>query len=668
MSQQHQIHWVHDYETLSDCFTAVFEDYKSDKQRIFVIGHARNDIQRLLEFFRSNIRNKERHISFNGLAFDAQITEYIIRNYKHLLALSGPEVARLIYMKAQDCIDRSNKGEYQVYNPWNLSIKQIDVYKMNGWDREGRRASLKWVQYTSDWHNVQDMPIDHTESVTTEQKLREILIYNINDVKSLKYILMEHCYPMLELRSELSKAFKTDLLSQPEQGISKRAFLHYMSERMNIEKNVLKKMRTRRNQIFVKDILLPYLRYKTKPFQKMLIRFQHQVINGRKTRGAFEYIVEYRGIQTKLALGGLHGARKGVFESNSDMMIKTSDVVSYYPNLVIRNNWAPAHLDANKFCELYEWFFDTRKSIPKKNPWNYFYKILLNATFGLSLEPHNPMYDPRLGMAITINGQLSLMMLYENLVESIPGAIPLMQNTDGVEIMIPRNQEEKYHEICTRWEKITKLQLEHDEYQKMIIPDVNNYIGVHTEREVTKEEFDELKQDKPMDIFRIENDKYYYSGTKCKGRFDFLELALHKNKSFLVNRKAVFNYFVHGIQPEQTLAENRNIYDYCAGARARRPWTFKVQRVENGKVIEQELQKTLRYYVSRKGDRIIKVNTEDLRTNNVQKNGLQTVFNIYQERPWRDYDIDERFYLEKIKTEIRNLQPGAFSGQQEMKF
>lgn len=668
MSQQHHIHWVHDYETLSNCFTAVFEDYKSDKQRIFVIGHQRNDLPRILEFFKSNIRLKERHISFNGLVFDAQITEYIIRNRKHLLSRSGEEVAKLIYMKAQDCIDKSNKNEYQTYSPWSLSIKQIDVYKMNGWDREGRRASLKWIQYTTDWHNVQDMPIDHTDSVTTEEQLREVLKYNINDVQSLKYILMEKCYTMLELRSELSRNFNVDLLSQPEQGVSKQAFLHYMSERMGIEKKVLKRMRTRRNQIFVKKILLPYLRYKTKDFQKMLIRFQHLVVNGRKTRGAFEYIIRYRGINTKLALGGLHGARKGVFESNEDMMIKTSDVVSYYPNLVIRNNWSPAHLNANKFCELYEGFFDTRKSIPKKNPWNYFYKILLNATFGLSLEPHNSMYDPQLGMAITINGQLSLMMLYEDLVESIPGAIPLMQNTDGVEIMIPREHEEQYHKICDKWERITKLKLEHDEYQKLIIPDVNNYIGVYKEKEVTKEEFEELKEDSPMDVFRVEGDKYYYSGTKCKGRFDFQDLDLHKNKSFLVNRQGVFNYFVHGISPEETLEGNRNIFDYCAGTRARRPWTFKVQRVEDGEVIEEELQKTLRYYVSQDGHKIIKFNEEDFRTNNVQKNGLQTVFNIYEEKPWEEYGIDERFYLDKIRTEIRNLQPGAFSGQKEMKF
>ena len=41
-------------------------------------------------------------------------------------------------------------------------------------------------------------------------------------------------------------------------------------------------------------------------------------------------------------------------------------------------------------------------------------------------------------MRITVNGQLSLMMLYVMLCEGLDGAIPVMQNTDGLETRIPR--------------------------------------------------------------------------------------------------------------------------------------------------------------------------------------------------------------------------------------
>ena len=40
--------------------------------------------------------------------------------------------------------------------------------------------------------------------------------------------------------------------------------------------------------------------------------------------------------------------------------------------------------------------------------------------------------------------------------EGIPGAIPLMQNTDGLETMIPRQYEQKYYDICKEWEELTQ--------------------------------------------------------------------------------------------------------------------------------------------------------------------------------------------------------------------
>ena len=661
MSQK--AHWVMDYETLYDCFVAVFIHYKTEEKHIFVIGHFRNDFKPLLSFFKRNINNGEWHISFNGLQFDGQITEYIIRNHKKMLDLSGPKIANLIYQKAQDCIDRGNRGDFQEWSERYLTIKQIDVYKLNHWDSNAKHSSLKWIQFTTDWYNIQDMPIHHATRISKLEDLKTIVSYCINDTNSTKFIAMEKCPKLISLRGKLTKEFGVRLYSASEPRISKEIFLHYLSEKTGIEKKVLKRMRTRRGNIMIRDILLPYLRFQTKEFQKMLIRFQHLVVHGKKTRGAFEYKLKYRGVETKLGMGGVHGARKGVFKAGNGMIIMSSDVVSYYPNLVIRNGWAPKHLPKEEFCEQYEWFFNERRKIPKKDPRNYLYKIILNSTFGLSLEQNSFMYDPLLGMRITINGQLSLMMLYEMLAENVPGCIPLMQNTDGVEMMIPEQYKEKYLEICKQWEKTTKLELEHDQYEKLVIPDVNNYVGVFKLKQVSKEDYDEAYEDNPHNVYKQEGDKYFVSKTKTKGRFDFVDLALHKAKSFLVVRKAVFYYFVHGVEPEDYLETNRNIFDYCAGVRATGDWTFINTYMEKGELHEDHLQKTLRYYVSTNGTKIMKFNKTDGRKNNVESEGKQTVFNVYEEKEWEDYHIDEVFYLEKIRKEITGLVPEAFTGQ-----
>ena len=42
--------WVHDYETLSNCFVAVFIDARSDDKEVFVIHELRNDIEELIAF------------------------------------------------------------------------------------------------------------------------------------------------------------------------------------------------------------------------------------------------------------------------------------------------------------------------------------------------------------------------------------------------------------------------------------------------------------------------------------------------------------------------------------------------------------------------------------------------------------------------------------------
>ena len=166
------------------------------------------------------------------------------------------------------------------------------------------------------------------------------------------------------------------------------------------------------------------------------------------------------------------------------MVIISSDVTSFYPNLAIRNKFSPGHFPKEEFCDQYEWFFNERKKIPKSNPMNYVYKIILNSTFGLSNDENSFFYDPELCMKITVNGQLTLMMLYEQIMERIPDAVALLHNTDGIETMIPRQYYDDYMKICEEWEDITNLQLEHDEYQKLVLADVNNYIGVNNYKDV----------------------------------------------------------------------------------------------------------------------------------------------------------------------------------------
>ena len=97
-----------DYETLSNCFIGVFEDVKSEEKQIFIVHHTKNDIVELVKFLQRNIDYDEWHVSFNGLSFDSQITEYIIRNTEELLRMSGQGIAEALYERAQSIITNQN--------------------------------------------------------------------------------------------------------------------------------------------------------------------------------------------------------------------------------------------------------------------------------------------------------------------------------------------------------------------------------------------------------------------------------------------------------------------------------------------------------------------------------------------------------------------------------
>jgi hypothetical protein len=204
-----------------------------------------------------------------------------------------------------------------------------------------------------------------------------------------------------------------------------------------------------------------------------------------------------------------------------------------------------------------------------------------------------------------------------------------MQNTDGLEMMIPAEHKEKYLEICKEWEAMTQLTLEHDQYQKMVIGDVNNYIAVNTAGKA-----------------------------KCKGRFEYENLALHKNKSHLIIPKALYAYFIENKLPEQFLQENRNIFDYCAGVKIKGDWEFQQTCIIDREITRQSLQKTLRYYISKGGCKIYKVNMSDDREIQLESGKwMQQLFNFYEEKTWAQYDVDESYYLDKIYREINNIIP-----------
>jgi len=71
---------------------------------------------------------------------------------------------------------------------------------------------------------------------------------------------------------------------------------------------------------------------------------------------------------------------------------------------------------------------------------------------------------------------------------------------------------------------------------------------------------------------------------------------------------------------------------------------------------ENKLQKLVRYFVSKKGTKIIKCNPDGRQIQLESGPILQTIFNKAVELPWEEYDIDEKYYLDKIYDEIKKIE------------
>ena len=191
----------------------------------------------------------------------------------------------------------------------------------------------------------------------------------------------------------------------------------------------------------------------------------------------------------------------------------------------------------------------------------------------------------------------------------------------------------------------------------MVLSDVNNYIGVNNYVNVDITQWREVKQKQPHYLFKVENDKFSFAPVKLKGRFDFQDLQLHKNKSKLVIPKAIYQYFVNDILPEDYLKDNKNILDYCIGGKSKGQWQQVARSIENGNFKEETLQKINRYFISKQGVKIVKVNKDDSREIQLEAGRwVQTVFNKMEVKPkWELYNIDELYYLQAIETEINSI-------------
>lgn len=201
----------------------------------------------------------------------------------------------------------------------------------------------------------------------------------------------------------------------------------------------------------------------------------------------------------RVGIGGLHSQESSASHRSTPGLctLKTADVASYYPSLILNAGMYPPQLGP-VVLSIYKGWYDariSRKPEIKKHPVDSEeYKRLkdldsgdktgLNGFFGKLFSRHSVMYAPEFGIAVTIGGQLSLLMLIERL--ELAGIRVVSANTDGVELSVPNGREWLCDSIIKWWQAATGLVLEDKAYLALYSRDVNNYISLQFDGSVKR--------------------------------------------------------------------------------------------------------------------------------------------------------------------------------------
>ena len=609
--------WSWDIEVFQNCFTCTFVnmvDPSNIKQ--FVIHEDRNDAAEFCAFYRSCYGL----IGYNSVKFDnVVVTTQLLLQEKAVAKMPGWMLAQRIYEFTQKLIEMERPPYIKPIVP------QRDCYLIWHFDNEAKATSLKWVQVAIKWYNVEDMPVHHTAWITSDM-IPTILDYNLNDAASTRQFYLDKCLKPVRMRKVLSKKYRLDFSNHNDPKIGEEIILSMVARKMKKDFWDVKQMRTERPVIHLKKVILPHIQFKSKEFNSVLEKFRGMSINTEFTRKKEDLPVLFDGMVYEFGLGGLHAARPNkIFEG-----VDSADVSSFYPNLSIQHGFYVAHL-GEYFLEVYQDIFVERKVYPKGSPENTGLKLALNGSFGKTNSKYSGLYDPMVTMQITINGQLLLAMLCEELTLS-GAATVIMANTDGIEVIV--KDRELYEKICKEWEKLNRLELEHAKYKVLAIRDVNNYIAVKMNGE-----------------------------TKEKGAYE-VDKEIHKDQSMPIVAHAVREYFKTGVPVTETINKCEDIWMFMMAVRAK-TGEFTLRSLdhwagENTELVDQKAPKTIRYYIAKNGEALIK-RTEKKDSKQHQKVYVK-VINRFVDMPFEQYGVDKRFYIaeaNKLIVGVTKQQAGS---------
>jgi hypothetical protein len=639
--------WIFDIETLKILTLLQFYNPDTGVKKRFEISKNRNDLKEFLEFYNSN--NIDYAVGFNCIDFDGVIIQHIINNsYTFLNYTDNLALCNIIYQYVQLHIDNRKHNIRPQYFENQFDVKVLDVFTILGLDNSARSTSLKKAEFQLDMPSIEEMPIHHSAENLTDEEIEQVSDYCWYDIMAtfevFKLVLGQTEHPIykannqLQLRKDISDEFKINALNLSDIRMADELLSSEYAKKIDKPVKELPRKGTFRKEIRLKNCIPSYVKFESIELSTLLDSIKNKVI---KQNDKYTYTLNYKQKEYTGGSGGLHSKNQNeIYITDENYQIRTEDVGSYYPALIVNNKIYPYHL-GKELLDLYSYIFYKRlelKPLAKKDKKikgiTEAYKLILNSSFGKLGMMESWLYDKQAFMSVTLGGQLSLFMFIEKL--ELNGISVISANSDGIELMLPKDKKEIFEKIKTWWQETTKFTLEGENYNKIIYSTVNDYLAIKENGEL-----------------------------KPKGDL-ITEFELWKNKSWRIVALATKEYFVNGTNPIDFINNHTNIYDFCIMARAKGEGYLELEEYTNNGIIKTKLKKIVRYYLTTGNKaklykRGIGTTGKQMNKVEVADNELGTVYIQYanqidESKSINEFNVDKNQYILKCLKFIDRIK------------
>ena len=307
-------------------------------------------------------------------------------------------------------------------------------------------------------------------------------------------------------------------------------------------------------------------------------------------------------------------------------IIRNYDVASYYPHLMTLYGYTSRNIPSPEvFSEVLERRMKAKAAGDTATA--NALKLVVNTTYGASLNKYNALCDPLMGRSVCITGQLFLLELAQHLYKYIPDLRIVQLNTDGIMIEFDDSQYGQVQEILDEWQSRTGFELEEDSIAQIAQKDVNNYVEVQ-----------------PSGKFKCKGG-YLVRGISPAGAFNV-------NNNATIVAKALVEYFVHGTPPEDTINACDDIFQFQIIAKAGAKYREAYHMVDGEKVSVQKVNRIYATSDTRYG-KLFKVKAENDAEAKIEMLPEHCI--IDNDNRLSITDVDKRFYIDMAKKRINDF-------------